>query len=96
MNRWSRRMAQPRDASRFGERADGPLCPNNLYLASLIFPVIAPVPGLILWFSWAVLAAVVGLVLLLAFRFFVVFPRVACAHCRAKNACPNARAMNLA
>lgn len=42
-----------------------------------------------------VLGGVLLLVALLAFRFFYVFPRVSCVHCRAKNACPNARSMGL-
>ncbi len=95
MNRWARRIAQPREASRFGERATGLLCPNNLYLIALAFPIVAVIPGLALSFSWWVLLAMVVLIALLAFRFFVIFPRVACVHCRAKNVCPNARSMGL-
>jgi hypothetical protein len=95
MNRWSRRIAQPREASRFEERANGLLCPNNLYLIVLVFPIVAVVPGLALSFSWGMLLAVLGLIALLLFRFFVVFTRVACVHCRAKNVCPNARSMGL-
>jgi hypothetical protein len=95
MNRWSRRIARPREASRFEERAEGVLCANNLYLASLAFPIVAVIPALALRFSWFVLAALLVLVGFLVFRFFVVFPRIACVHCRAKNVCPNARAMGL-
>ena len=95
MNRWSRRIAQPKEASRFGERAQGLLCSNNLYLIALAFPILASIPGLVLGFSWWVLIAVLVLIALLVFRFFVVFPRIACVHCRAKNVCPNARSMGL-
>ena len=95
MNRWSRRIAHPREASRFDERAKGILCANNLYLISLGFPIVAVIPGLALNFSWLPFAVMLILVGLLVFRFFVVFPRVACVHCRAKNVCPNARAMGL-
>ncbi|MCL5734557.1 MAG: hypothetical protein M1274_03050 [Actinobacteria bacterium] len=95
MNRWSRRIARPREVARFGDRAKGTFCPNNLYLASLGFPVVAVIPGMALRFwcrfeePWFVLVA------LLLFRFFVVFPRIACINCRAKNVCPNAQAMGL-
>jgi hypothetical protein len=96
MNRWSRRIARLRDESRFAERASGPLSPNNLYLIALAFPIIGAIPGLVLDFSVPVLVVMVMLVALLVFRFFVIFPRVACVHCRAKNVCPNARSMGLA
>jgi hypothetical protein len=33
---------------------------------------------------------------LLLFRFFVIFPKVACVHCYAKNRCPNAIKMGMA
>jgi len=95
MNRWSRRIAKPRETSRFEERAHGLFCPNNLYLAALVFPIVAVIPGLALSFSWWVLLAMLFLIALLVFRFFVVFTRVACVHCRAKNVCPNARSMGL-
>jgi len=95
MNRWSRRIARPRDASRFGERAIGLLCANNLYLTALAFPIVAVIPGLAVSFSWWVLAALLALIALLVFRFLVVFTHVACVHCRAKNVCPNARSMGL-
>jgi hypothetical protein len=95
LNRWSRRIARPREASRFEDRARGLFCSNNLYLAALIFPILAVIPGLIMSFSPLVLAALLLLVAMLAFRFFVVFTRVACVHCRAKNVCPNARSMGL-
>jgi hypothetical protein len=79
----------------FGKRAEGTLCPNNLYLAALAIPIVAIIPALIINFSWLVLAIVVALIALLAFRFFVLFTRVACVHCRANNVCPNARAMGM-
>ncbi|MFH1834270.1 MAG: hypothetical protein ABH877_04530 [bacterium] len=95
MNRWSRRIARQREASRFEERASGPFCPNNLYLIALVFPIVAVIPALALRFSLPVLVALLMLVALLLFRFFVVFPRIACVHCRAKSVCPNARSMGL-
>lgn len=40
-------------------------------------------------------ARCLGVIALLLFRFFVVFTKVACIHCRAKNECPNAQAMGI-
>lgn len=96
LNVVSRKIARQGRIEDFGNRARGILCPNNLYLASFIAPVIAVIPSLVLSFSFAVLAVLLGLVGLLALRFFVLFPKVACGHCRAKNLCPNAKAMGLA
>ena len=79
----------------FSNRAGGFFCANNLYLASFVIPIIASIPALIINFSFVVLAIVLGMVGLLAFRFFILFPKVACGHCRAKNICPNAKAMGL-
>jgi hypothetical protein len=96
LNRWSRLIAAQRDSSRFRERAKGVFCSNNLYLVALGFPIVAAIPGAVLPFDPVALAIVLALAALLAFRFFVVFPRVACVHCRAKHVCPNARSMGLA
>jgi hypothetical protein len=95
MNVVSRRIASEGDVKRFADRASGLLCPNNLYIAALVVPILALVPALILDFAAPVLAILLVLVALLLLRFFVVFPRVACVHCRAKNICPNAQAMGL-
>ena len=37
------------------------MCANNLYLASLIAPILALIPALILDFAWAVLAILLAL-----------------------------------
>ena len=95
MNVVSRRIARQGEVKRFADRASGLLCPNNLYIAALVVPILALIPALILGFAAPVLAIALVLVALLLLRFFVVFPRVACVHCRAKNICPNARAMGL-
>jgi hypothetical protein len=91
----SRRIAREGSVKDFPKRAGGLLCPNNLYLAGFILPIVALVPALIINFSYVVLAILLVLVALLAFRFFVIFQRIACVHCRAKNVCPNAKAMGL-
>jgi hypothetical protein len=95
LNVVSQRFAKEGDPKRFAQRAEGLLCPNNLYLASLVAPVLALIPALILSFSWPLLAIFVILLGLLLFRFFVIFPKVACLHCYAKHQCPQAEAMGL-
>ena len=64
-------------------------------MASLIAPLVLVVPGLVIGFSWPLLAILVGLPALFGVRLFVVFPRVACGHCAAKGRCPNAKAMGI-
>jgi hypothetical protein len=95
LNVISQRYAQEGEPGRFAGRAQGLLCANNLYLASLIAPILALIPALILDFAWAVLAILLALVGLLLFRFFAIFPQVACLHCYAKHQCPQAEAMGV-
>jgi hypothetical protein len=93
LNVVSRKISKGGDIKHFGNRAKGPFCPNNLYIASLVIPIIAMIPALILNFSLVVLVILLVVVGLLVFRFFVIFPRIACIHCRARNICPQARSM---
>lgn len=79
----------------FPKRAKGFLCSNNLYLASLLIPIVALIPALILNFSFLLLAIFLSLVGLILFRFFVIFPKIACLHCRAKFKCPQAQSMGV-
>jgi hypothetical protein len=79
----------------FPKRGEGLLCHNNLYMAAKILPIIAVIPALILNFSFSLLAIFLAVLGLLLFRIFVIFPQIACVHCRAKNICPNAEAMGL-
>jgi hypothetical protein len=95
LNRVSQRLAKEGDPKRFAQRAEGLLCPNNLYLLSLVAPILALIPALILSFSWPLLAILVTLLGLLLFRFFVIVPRIACLHCYAKHQCPQAEAMGV-
>jgi len=95
MNLVSARIAPLADPRDFPRRAEGVLCHNNLYMASLIAPLVILLPALLVAFSWAVLAMFLGVVALFALRLFVVFPRVACGVCVAKGRCPNAQAMGL-
>jgi hypothetical protein len=95
LNLISRRISQAGDPKNFAGRAEGLLCPNNLYMASLIVPIVAILPALIVNFSIALLGIFVVLVGLLLFRFFVIFPKLACLHCAAKFKCPQAGQMGV-
>ncbi|MBU2008338.1 MAG: hypothetical protein KJ624_00585 [Chloroflexi bacterium] len=93
LNLVSRKIAKEGSVKAFPNRARGPLCPNNLYIASLAIPIIAIIPALVLNFSLPVLVILLIIVGLLLFRFFVIFTKIACAHCRAQNICPQAQSM---
>ena len=95
LNVVAKRFAKEGNIKNFSNRARGFFCANNLYIAGFILPIIALIPALVINFSYIVLAILLVMVGLLALRFFVLFPKVACGHCRAKNICPNAKAMGL-
>jgi hypothetical protein len=95
LNIVSRKVAREGNIKDFANRGKGPFCPNNLYLASLVIPITAIIPALILSFSFLVLSILLVVVGLLIFRFFVIFPKIACVHCRSKNVCPQAQSMRL-
>ena len=95
LNLLARRIAKPGNPQHFARRAEGLLCHNNLYMAALILPVPLLGVGLFLNFSLPLLLIVVVVVGLLLYRFFVIFPKIACVHCVAKHKCPNAATMGL-
>ncbi len=95
LNLLSKKIAKEGDLRNFSRRAEGALCPNNLYVASLVVPILAILPALFLNFSLALLLTFLGLVGLLLFRFFIIFPKIACLHCSAKHRCPQAAAMGV-
>jgi hypothetical protein len=95
MNLVSARIAPLADPDDFPKRARGALCHNNLYMASLIAPLVLLLPALVIAFSWALLTIFLALLAIFALRLFVVFPYVACGHCAAKGRCPNAKAMGI-
>ena len=95
LNVISKRITQAGEPNNFARRAEGLFCPNNLYLAALIVPILAIIPALIINLSIALLGVCVILVGLLLFRFFVIFPKLACLHCAAKFKCPQAGAMGV-
>ena len=95
MNVVSRRIAQIGDVNQLAKRAEGMLCPNNLYLVSLIAPILIALVTLPINFSWGLALVAVVLIGLLLFRFFVIFPKLACLHCAAKFHCPQAAMMGV-
>lgn len=95
LNVISKRVAKEGDLRDFPRRAQGLFCPNNLYVASLILPIVAMIPALIVNFSIPLLIIFLAVIALLLFRFFIIFPRIACLHCRAKYECPQAGAMGV-
>ena len=96
LNVVAKRVAKPGNIKDFARiRGEGLLCHNNLYMAAKIFPIVAMLPALFLNFSWLLLTLFLAVVGLLVYRIFVIFPKIACVHCRAKNICPNARSMKL-
>jgi hypothetical protein len=54
----------------------------------LFFPIVVAIPALIINFSFIQLILFLIVVGLLIFRFFVIFPKIACLHCQAKYTCP--------
>jgi hypothetical protein len=95
LNLVSARYRIPRMRDEFGGRAEGVFCHNNLYMVALIGPLALMLPGLIVDFSVAALALWLSIAVLMAIRYFIVFKRVACPHCAAKERCPNAKAMGI-
>jgi hypothetical protein len=95
LNILSKKIAKEGDPKDFSKRAEGLFCPNNLYLASLIVPILAMIPALIVNFSVVLLLIFFAVFGLLLFRFFIIFPKIACLHCRAKHICPQAEAMGV-
>ena len=95
LNILSKKIAKEGNLKDFSRRAQGLFCPNNLYMASLLIPIVAMIPALILNFSVILFIVFLAAVGLLLFRFFIIFPRIACLHCRAKYECPQAGAMGV-
>lgn len=95
LNVVSKGIAKEGNPKDFTGRAEGISCFNNIYIAALLIPIITTVPALIVNFSISLLVILLALISLLAFRFFVIFPKIACLHCRAKYECPQAGQMGV-
>ena len=88
LNKISRLIAKEGNPDDFPKRGQGILCYNNIYMVSFFIPIIALIPAVIVNFSILVLVLLLMVVGLLLFRFFVIFPKIACLHCSAKYQCP--------
>jgi hypothetical protein len=95
LNVVSKKIAKEGNPNNFVKRAEGLLCFNNMYIATLIIPMIAIIPALVMNFSILLLVIFLTLIALLVFRFFVIFTKIACLHCRAKYICPQAGQMGV-
>ena len=95
MNVISTKFVPKGDVKKFSDRGKGIFCHNNYYIAALVVPILSMVPALFVNFSFILLSIFVSIVLLMLFRIFYIFPKVACVHCKAKHACPNAQSMGL-
>lgn len=95
LNVISKKIVKEGTAKDFPNRGEGLFCNNNLYMAALAIPVIAMIPALLPNFSFLLLAVFLVVIGLLLFRILVIFPRIACVHCRAKFACPQAGSMGV-
>lgn len=95
MNILSKKITSKGSTSDFSNRAKGLFCQNNLYILSLIFPILCGIPILILNFSILLLILVISLFVLLGLRFVFVIPKLACVHCLSKYICPQAGQMGV-
>ncbi|MFX1503856.1 MAG: hypothetical protein ACFFDH_23040 [Promethearchaeota archaeon] len=88
LNKISRKLAKEGKPEDFPKRAEGVFCYNNIYMVTLFFPIVASIPALIFNFSLLLVLTFLIIIGLLIFRFFVIFPKIACLHCNAKFTCP--------
>lgn len=95
LNIISRKIKSDGSIKLFESRSKGILCPNNLYLAAKVIPLIIIVPFLFINFSFFLLSLFLIILGLLLLRIFYIFTKIACVHCLAKNICPNAKSMGL-
>lgn len=95
LNVISKKISKEGDVENFPDRASGIFCLNNMYIASLALPILAIIPALFVNFSITLLVLFLILLTLMVFRFFVIFTKIACIHCRAKFICPQAGQMGV-
>lgn len=95
LNIVSKKLSKEGNPKDFPNRAKGLFCPNNLYMASLIFPIIVMIPALIINFSPVLLVIFLVVLGLMLFRFFIIFMKISCIHCIAKYKCPQAGQMGV-
>ena len=95
LNLLARRIAPRGKPQNFRRRSKGPLCHNNQYFAALLIQLPLMLIGVIINFSVALLALLLIEIALVLFRVFVLFMRVACPNCAAKQRCPNAEQLGI-
>ena len=95
LNAVSKMIAREGNRKYFANRAKGLFCFNNMYIASLVIPIVAVIPVLLVNFSVTLLIIFLTLIALFMFRFFVIFLKIACLHCAAKYVCPQAGNMGV-
>jgi hypothetical protein len=95
LNLWARKIAKPGASKFFPSRAKGSFCPNNIYILTLIFPILAGVVILLIHFTVVSLIGIAVLFMLLMLRFFLMIPKLACVHCYSKFICPQAGQMGV-
>ena len=95
LNLLARRITHQGKPQYFKRRAKGPLCHNNLHLTALFAPFPLLLLGLALDFSVALLAVTAVLAALVVFRIAVLYRRLACPGCEAKQRCPNAARLGI-
>ena len=89
------KIAKEGDTKHFAKRAEGLMCFNNMYIAALVIPILAIIPALIINYSHQLLLIFTAILALMIFRFFIIFVKIACLHCRAKYICPQAGQMGV-
>jgi hypothetical protein len=95
LNVVSKKLFKAPPAQNLSQRAQGLLCPNNLYIASLVFPILCGAALLIYKFNITLMLLELFLFVFLIIRFFYIIPQLACVHCRSKFVCPQAGQMGV-
>jgi len=95
LNMIAKKIARLGNPSDFPKRAEGFLCPNNIYILNLVLPILCGIPILIFSFSYFLLSLEIFLFSLLAARFVFIIPTLACMHCLSKFVCPQAGQMGV-
>lgn len=95
MNIVTKKLVGSGNPLNFPNRAKGPFCPNNLYIVSLLLPLLYGIPILIVNFTRPLLYLVGLVFILLVVRFMLIVPKLACVHCLSKFVCPQAGQMGV-
>jgi hypothetical protein len=95
LNVVSKSFFKPAEKQDLSKRAHGLWCPNNLYIATLVLPILCGILLLLHKFNVTLLVLVVVVFVLLLVRFFYIIPVMACLHCKSKYVCPQAGQMGV-